>query len=91
MAGCPEMAGATVVDGDGATGRMAAELPSQARAGGGGARGWRGTGPGVRAREGARTGGGARGLRRWRSGVVVWRGVGPGARAASGGGAASGE
>jgi hypothetical protein len=27
MAGCPEMAGATVVDGDGATGRIAGELP----------------------------------------------------------------
>jgi hypothetical protein len=52
MAGCPEMAGATVVDGDGATGRMAAELPSQARAGGGGARVWRGVGPGARAASG---------------------------------------
>jgi hypothetical protein len=44
MVGCPEMAGATVTDGDGAAGRMAGELPVRARAvatvrGGGGARG----------------------------------------------------
>jgi hypothetical protein len=41
MARCPEMAGATVVDGDGATGRIASELSRvgvAACVGGGGAR-----------------------------------------------------
>jgi hypothetical protein len=48
MARCPEMAGATVVDGDGATGRIAGELPrvgvAACAGGGSGVRGWRGAG-----------------------------------------------
>jgi hypothetical protein len=48
MAGCPEMAGVAVVDGDGMTGRIAGELPrvgvAACAGGGGSARGWRGAG-----------------------------------------------
>jgi hypothetical protein len=70
MVGCPEMAGVTVVDGDGATGRIAGELPHVGVAacvgGGGGARGWRGAGLLCRwrARGMGRVGVVARGLRR---------------------------
>jgi hypothetical protein len=77
MAGCPEMAGATVIDGDGATACVSerwwrARAAATARTGGGGARVWRGAWQGARggggargrarAGEGARTGGVARGL-----------------------------
>jgi hypothetical protein len=45
MAGCSEMARATVIDGDGAAGRLGGELSGRARAAVAG-RGWRGAGPG---------------------------------------------
>jgi hypothetical protein len=76
MARCPEMAGATVVDGDGATGRIAGELPrvgvAACAGGGSGVRGWRGAGLLCRwrARGMGRVGVAARGLRRRCSGVA---------------------
>jgi hypothetical protein len=84
MVGCPEMAEVTVVDGDGATGRIAGELPhvgvAACAGSGGGARRWRGAGLLCRwrARGMGRVGVAARGLRRC-SGVA-----GRGARGARG-------
>jgi hypothetical protein len=92
MAGCPEiggvegeiggeMAGAAVVGGDGAAGKMAGDWRGRGRdwqgdgvagrgSDGGGARGWRGAGAG------ARRGGGARG-RQSGGGVAAQRGGAP--------------
>jgi hypothetical protein len=75
MAGCSEMAGATVIDGDGVAGSMASELPGRARAArraraaalhGGGERSRGHVGARV-----ARSGGGARGLQPQRCGVAA--------------------
>jgi hypothetical protein len=65
MAGCSEMAGATVIDGDGAAGRLGGELPGRARAAaaraGGGAWGQAsGRGRGCGARRRVRRAGAAR-------------------------------
>jgi hypothetical protein len=95
MAGCPEMAGATVVDGDGATGRIVGELPRVGVAActgdGGGARGWRGDGLICRwhVRGMGHVGVAARGLR-WRRRARRARARGRGrARRGSGSAAAS--
>jgi hypothetical protein len=78
MVGCPKMAGATVIDGDGTTGSMANELPSRAQVVAVAARGGGGAGLGGGAR-GERVRRGERGLWQWLSGVA-----GSGARGARG-------
>jgi hypothetical protein len=106
MAGCPEMAGATVVDGDGATWRIAGELPcigvAACAGGSGGARGWWGAGLLCqwRVRGMGHVGVAARGLR-WRRSGVAGRGrrrrggapgwQGVGPGTLAGGGGARGE